>query len=147
MREKMRGAAWTLLCLTVSLLPACTGKAPEYPDLEGYWKQERIEYRREGKTEGCNRLFWALQLGVTELKDLGNNGYGTYLCRYEYDEGKGTLRLFDFRKRSDQSPLPDAGQLKAFGIPSENVIFEVVSLDKDKMVLCAGDTALYFRSF
>ena len=34
---------WICVCLTVSFCLSCTDKAPEYPDLEGYWKQESIE--------------------------------------------------------------------------------------------------------
>ena len=33
---------WICVCLTVSFCLSCTDKAPEYPDLEGYWKQESV---------------------------------------------------------------------------------------------------------
>ena len=89
MFKEMRKTLWRTVRALVSLVwcVACTEKAPVYPDLEGYWKEERIENAATGESRECNRLFWALQLGVSEVKDLGHNGYGTYLCRYEYDEG------------------------------------------------------------
>ena len=34
---------WICFCLLVPFCLSCTDKAPEYPDLEGYWKQEWIE--------------------------------------------------------------------------------------------------------
>ena len=37
--------------------------------------------------------------------------------------------------------------LGEFGIPSDDVTFEVVRLDGDRLVLRAGDTTLYFRAF
>lgn len=149
MFKEMRKTLWRTVLALVSLVwcVACTEKAPVYPDLEGYWKEERIENAATGESRECNRLFWALQLGVSEVKDLGHNGYGTYLCRYEYDEGASTLRMYDFRNRGDQAEVGDISKLGAFGIPSDDVTFDVVQLDGDRMVLRVGDTTLYFRSF
>ena len=135
------------LFLICALSYGCTEKAPEYPDLEGYWKQERIEDSHTDDKEECNRLFWAFQLGIAEVKDLGGNGYGSYLCRYEYNEKAATLRMFDFRIKGNQGQQPDEEKLRPFGIPSGDVTFKVVSLNGDKMVLDSGETILYFRSF
>lgn len=149
MFEKISKWGWGAWCagLAMVLCLACTGKAPEYPDLEGYWKQERIENRQTGESKACNRLFWALQLGVGEVKDLGENGSRISICRYDYDEGAATLRLYDFRMRGDQSKRPEQELLDVFGIPSDDTTFEVLSLDGDHMVLRAGENVLYFRSF
>ena len=148
-KEVMKKACgWILPCMmTVSVFFSCTGKAPEYPDLEGYWKQERIENEVTGERVDCNRLYWALQLGVCEVKDLGGNGYGTYLCRYVYDPDASTLRMYDFRVRSTQSADVEVEKLRQFGIPSKDVTFEVRLLNDDAMVLHATDTTLCFRSF
>ena len=149
MFEKIRQAAWGALCVCLAaiLCQACTGKAPEYPDLEGYWKQERIEDRQTGESRACDRLFWALQLGVGEVKDLGKGGSRVCLCRYEYNEGAATLRLYDFRIRGDQSERPGQEQLDVFGIPSEDTTFEVLLLDGDHMVLRSDKSVLHLRSF
>ena len=126
---------------------SCTGKAPEYPDLEGFWKEEKVVDGSTGESRECHRLFWALQLGVSEVNDLGGNGFGSYLCRYVYDEGASTLRRYDFRTKGSQSEVADIAKLGEFGIPSDDVTFEVVRLDGDRLVLRAGDTTLYFRAF
>ena len=64
---------WICFCLLVPFCLSCTDKAPEYPDLEGYWKQEWIEDEATDGQSECNRLFWAFQLGVSEIRDLGGN--------------------------------------------------------------------------
>lgn len=138
---------WICFCLLVPFCLSCTDKAPEYPDLEGYWKQEWIEDEATDGQSECNRLFWAFQLGVSEIRDLGGNGYGTYVCRYDYNEGAATLRMYNFRVKGNQSQEADVDKLKHFGIPSGDVTFEVVRLDGDHMVLRSGGTSLYFRSF
>ncbi|MCD8317425.1 MAG: lipocalin-like domain-containing protein [Paraprevotella sp.] len=135
------------ICLTAVLSAGCMDKAPENPVLEGYWKQERIGISRADTAEECRRLFWAFQLGVSELDDQGENGFGTYVCRYDYNKGASTLRMYNFRLKSDQSQLAPTDKLKYFGIPSEDVTFNVLKLNDDNMILCAGDTVLYFRSF
>ena len=120
---------WICFCLLVPFCLSCTDKAPEYPDLEGYWKQEWIEDEATDGQSECNRLFWAFQLGVSEIRDLGGNGYGTYVCRYDYNEGAATLRMYNFRVKGNQSQEADVDKLKHFGIPSGDVTFEVVRLD------------------
>ena len=67
---------WICFCLLVPFCLSCTDKAPEYPDLEGYWKQEWIEDEATDGQSECNRLFWAFQLGVSEIRDLGGNVMG-----------------------------------------------------------------------
>ena len=138
---------WICVCLTVSFCLSCTDKAPEYPDLEGYWKQERIEDGATDSQSECNRLFWAFQLGVSEIHDLGGNGYGTYVCRYCYNEEAATLRMYNFKERGGKHQEADVDNLEHFGIPSGDVTFDVVRLDGDHMVLRSGMTSLYFRSF
>ena len=146
--RKIARKAWQMAaCLLLTLCVACTEKAPEFPVLEKYWKQERIEDNRTGESQDCKRLFWALQMGVSEIKDLGGNDYGTFLCRYEYDEGASTLRLYDFRLRTDQSEVADESDLAHFGIPSGDVTFDVMQLEDDHMILRSEETTLYFRSF
>lgn len=48
---------WICFCLLVPFCLSCTDKAPEYPDLEGYWKQEWIEDEATDGQSECNRLF------------------------------------------------------------------------------------------
>lgn len=133
-------AASVCVCLAAVFCPSCTDKAPEHPDLEGFWKEERIEDVSTGASEECDRLYWAFQLGVSQLNDYGSEGGEMLICRYEYDEGKATLRMHDFRPAGEE-------YLKVFGIPSEEVTFEVVRLDGDHMLLRSGNSMLYFKSF
>lgn len=138
---------WICFCMAVPAFLSCTDKAPEHPDLEGYWKQERIEDGTTGESRECNRLFWAFQLGLAEVRDLGGNGYGTYVCRYDYDEDAATLRMYDFRMKGNQSHEADTGKLNEFGIPSEDVVFKVLRIGGGHLELRTGNTSLYFRSF
>lgn len=135
------------LCLVQALYTGCVDKAPEYPDLEGYWKTERIVDNRTGEDMPCNRLFWGVQLQVVELRDLGDNGFGRYVGRFEYDEKGKTLRLFGFVNKGNQAKPAGEDALRNFGLPSTDETFAVVSLDGDRMVLRSGETTLYFRSF
>ena len=67
---------WICFCLLVPFCLSCTDKAPEYPDLEGYWKQEWIEDEATDGQSECNRLFSA---------------------RSVRDSGFGRKRLWDVR--------------------------------------------------
>lgn len=137
-----------LLCgLLMQVLAGCTDKAPEYPDLEGYWKTERIVNNQTGEKMPCNRLFWALQLGLVELKDLGENGFGGYIGRFEYDEKAKTLRIHNVVFQGNQTRPAEEKNLINFGLPSIDTVFDVLSLDGHRMVLRSDMTTLYFRSF
>lgn len=139
---------WYCLFLWVVLsVAACTEKAPVYPELEGYWQEERIVDEVTGVDKECARLYWAFQLGVSEIRDLGANGWGIHVCRYEYDEAHRLLRMWDFREKENQSQNSAEEMLEGFGIPSSDVTFEVVKADGDHLVLRCEGTRLYFRSF
>lgn len=146
--EKIRIASVMLcFCLMQALYTGCVDKAPEYPDLEGYWKTERIVDNLTGEDKPCNRLYWALQLQVIELRDLRENATGSLVGRFVYDEGAATLRLTNMVKKGNQSANADAASLEKFGVPSAEAVFEVLSLDGKQMVLRSEKTTLYFRSF
>lgn len=78
--EKIRKVCARLCLVLVFMLWAgCTGKAPEYPDLEGYWKTERIVDNATGEDMPCNRLFWA-----AATADCRTEGFGKQRFRYIY---------------------------------------------------------------
>ncbi len=146
--EKIRKVCASLCLVLVSMLWAgCTGKAPEYSDLEGYWKTERIVDNATGEDMPCNRLFWALQLQIVELRDLGNNGFGTFIGQYAYDEKGRTLRLYNLVNKSNQKQDAEEGKLSRFGVDGSDTTFEVVSLGDGRMALRSEKNTLYFRSF
>ena len=131
--------------LTAFCCWACTDKAPEYPDLEGYWKQERIDDGNTGTQTVHERVYWAFQLGVSEVRNIQTGE--DFLCRYEYNEGASSLRMYDFRMKGNKSQKVNVGKLSLLGIPSDDVIYEVVKLDGDRMLLRADDITLHFRKF
>lgn len=141
-----------ILFVGVSLLfglfiTSCTGKAEVYGDLEQYWKEEKIVYNETDSTVECYRLYWAFQLGLTELRDLGDNGFGTFVCLFDYDESGGTLRLYEFRTGHNTETVPADSLLQNYGVPTSDVTFEVVKLNHDDMVLRCDTTTLYFCAF
>lgn len=138
---------WYCLLLLGMLVVSCTEKAPVYPKLEGYWKEERVVDEVTGAGDECTRLYWAFQLGVSEIRDLGANGLGIHVCRYEYDEAHRLLRMWDFREKDNQSQNSSEEKLAGFGIPSSDVTFEVVKADGDHLVLRYEGNLLCFRSF
>lgn len=138
-------AAAGLLCGI--LIASCTGKAEVYGDLEQYWKEEKIVYNETDTTVECHRLYWAFQLGVAELRDLGDNGFGTFVCLFDYDESAGTLRLYEFRTSHWSETVPADSLLQNYGVPSSDVTFDVVKLNHDDMVLRCDTTTLYFIAF
>ena len=95
----------------------------------------------------CNRLFWALQLQIVELRDLGNNGFGTFIGQYAYDEKGRILRLYNLVNKGNQKQDADEDKLSRFGVAGPDTAFEVVSLGDGRMVLRSEKNTLYFRSF
>ena len=140
-------AALVWLLCGVSVLCACTGKAPVDKDLEVFWQQEHVADEATGQQTECNRIYWSVQLGLVEFNDYGGNGYPSLLCQYEYDKSARTLHLHQFRLRSNQMSEPTLQALAGYGITALDVVYEVVTLDKDVMVLRGGGKTLYFRSF
>ena len=128
-----------MLCLCLLLCTGCVDKAPEYPELEGFWKTERIVDNATGEEQPCHRLYWALQLGIVQLKDLGGNGLGNHFGRFAYDRQAGTLRIFEVQGISEQ-------KLQGFGIPSTDTLFGITLRD-GKMVLQSETTTVYFSLF
>lgn len=143
MEKKIRCAVWAVLfmCLT-----ACTGKAPEYPELEGYWKVGRVVDAETGE-QPCDRIFWAFQLGVGELKNLSGSGFGGCWCRYEYDASAATLRMFEFKTKGHPASDVPAEKLEILGLPGTDVTFSVVTLDGSRMVLQSEGLTIDLHSF
>lgn len=125
----------------------CTKKAPVCEKLEGFWRLERIYNLETGEVETCNRLFWAIQLGMIELRDLGDNGYGTYIGIYRYNEEAQTLELASFIQQTDQFTEAPLDKLIRFGVAERDVTYHVSKLKSGKMVLETADLKLEFTEF
>lgn len=128
-----------------AVLVSCTEKAPEYPDLEGYWRLERIETNVTGDVQTCNRLYWALQLGIVRLHDRGDNGYGTITGAYVYDEGARTLKMLEMYVGNNTAAKP--AQLIPYGVPDAGTTYDVLQCDGDNMILRCEQYTLYLRKF
>lgn len=126
---------------------SCTGKSSMNGNLDGNWQLMKIENRTTGETENCHRLYWAIQLWVIELTDKGDNHFGNYIGRFVYDKDNNTIRIRDFRLRSDESKQASEDQLSHFGIHSSDATFDVVKANGKELILQSEVAVLYFRSF
>lgn len=147
MRQINRFYVFFLWIAVAIIAVGCAQKAPVFEKLEGFWRLERIYDLDTGETKECKRLFWAIQLGMIELRDLEKNGYGTYIGTYQYDPELKTFKLANFIDKRDQlleAPLDKLGQ---FGIPLRNTTFRVLKLENGKMMLETAHLKLELTEF
>ena len=83
---------WICFCLLVPFCLSCTDKAPEYPDLEGYWKQEWIEDEATDGQSECN-LHLQHHAPVSPL----DTPYGSYFFDYTCKHLNFRFTIYDFR--------------------------------------------------
>lgn len=140
--RKWRGSLLVLLML--SIMTSCVTKAPEYPDLEGFWKLERIENNQTGEVVVPNRLYWSLQLGIIKLNDRGSYTHTQVIGAYLYDEQARTLSMPEmFVGVRDAQP----SQLIPYGIPDVGVVFDVQLCDGNRMILRCDEFTVYLGAF
>ena len=135
-----------LAMLAVLQVIGCTDKKTIDPDVEGFWRVDKIEYLQEEEVKPFARLYWSMQLSVGELNDYGQNGLGRFLFRYEYDEKGKTLRLYNINGKSELS-LQEKERLKGFGVFDADETFKVEKSDGNHMVLASDGARIWFTSF
>ena len=131
-----------LLCLT---LTGCA-KAPMNGALDGQWQLLRYE-TTDGEVHDCRRLYYSIQLQVVELADKGGAGYGTYIGRFAYDEGRAEVVIRELRPRGDEGRLATTDELQPFGLFATDNVLHVVAVDDDHLTLRSDAATLYFRKF
>ena len=126
------------------LLTTCTAKAPVYPDLEGYWKLERVEHHSSGEIVEPHRLYWSLQLGIIKLNDRGNGVNPQIIGAYIYDDVSHTLKFPEmYIGKVDARPE----QLQPNGVPEIGVTFDVLLCDGERMILRCDEFTVYLGAF
>lgn len=140
-KQLCKCVAGVLACL---LLATCTAKAPVYPDLEGYWKLERVEYHNSGEVVEPYRMYWSLQLGIIKLNDRGHYVNPQIIGAYIYDEASRTLSMPEmYIGKVDANPQ----QLQPYGIPEVGIIYDVLLCDGERMILRCDEFTVYLGAF
>lgn len=129
----------------------CEFKEPINNDIEGFWKLERFETRADGRMHECTRLYYSITRYVVEVSEKqGPNGYGSYIGRFEYEDGETKVVMKDFKQRaatSDNGVDATVDDLLPFGINSVETTFEVVVADGYNLVLRSDYATLQLTRF
>lgn len=129
----------------------CEFKEPIDNDIEGFWKLERFETNADGRMYECRRIYYSITRYVVEVSEKqGPNGYGTFIGRFGYKDGRTKVVMKDFKHRantSDNGVSATINELKPFGINSLETTFDVVVADGDNLVLRSDYATLQLTRF
>lgn len=129
----------------------CEFKEPIDDDIEGFWKLERFETNADGRMYECRRIYYSITRYVVEVSEKqGPNGYGTFIGRFGYKDGRTKVVMKDFKHRantSDNGVSATVNELKPFGINSLETTFDVVVADGDNLVLRSDYATLQLTRF
>lgn len=129
----------------------CEFKEPIDNDIEGFWKLERFETNADGRMYECRRIYYSITRYVVEVSEKqGPNGYGTFIGRFGYKDGRTKVVMKDFKHRantSDNGVSATVNELKPFGINSLETTFDVVVADGDNLVLRSDYATLQLTRF
>lgn len=129
----------------------CEFKEPIDNDIEGFWKLERFKTNVDGRMYECRRIYYSITRYVVEVSEKqGPNGYGTFIGRFGYKDGRTKVVMKDFKHRantSDNGVSATVDELKPFGINSLETTFDVVVADGDNLVLRSDYATLQLTRF
>lgn len=126
-----------ILCSLILLMTNCQ-KAPINGDLDGRWQIIEIEHNGEIKEVKDNQLYYNFYLHVCNLSTYG--GVITE-ANFTYEGNKINL---SFPYINTETGLK---QLNKYGIYSNPVEFEVVYLDKKKLIMQNDESLIICRKF
>lgn len=133
------------------LLAGCEMKAPIDEDIEGFWQLERFQTIADSETHECKRLYFSITRYVVEVAEKeGPNGYGAYIGRFEYLDGRKRVAMRCFKHRaftSDDHTDATVEQLLPFGMNATSTVFDVVVADGDNLVLRSDYAVLQLKRF
>ena len=137
--------------LVCALFCGCDWKDPIDEDIEGFWRLERFETRADGQMHECERMYYSITRMVVEVAEKqGPHGYGAYIARFEYKDGRKKVAMRDFKVRGNtRDTHVDATieQLLPFGMNATTTEFEVVIADGDNLVLRSDYATLQLKKF
>lgn len=143
------------MCVAAFMLCAvccgCEWKDPIDEDIEGFWRLERFETAADGEMHECERIYYSITRIVVEVAEKqGPHGYGAFIARFEYKDGRKKVVMRDFKRRastSDNHESATPGQLLPFGMNATTTEFEVVVADGDNLVLRSDYATLQLTRF
>ena len=140
----MAAAVCTLCC-------ACDWKDPIDEDVEGFWRLERFETNADGRMHECERIYYSITRMVVEVAEKqGPNGYGTFIGRFNYKDGRRKVVMSDFKQRaatSDNGVDATPADMLPFGMDAATTEFEVVAADGDNLILRSDYATLQLKRF
>lgn len=137
--------------ITVMMCGGCDWKDPIDEDIEGFWRLERFETRADGQMHECERIYYSITRMVVEVAERqGPGGYGAFIGRFEYKDGRKRVVMSDFKQRantSDNGVSATPEDMLPFGMDAATTEFEVVVTDGDNLVLRSDYATLQLTRF
>ena len=137
--------------VTVMTFAGCEWKDPIDEDIEGFWRLERFETRADGQMHECERIYFGITRMVVEVAERqGPGGYGAFVGRVAYKDGRKRVVMSDFKQRhqtSDNGVDATPEDMKPFGMDAATTEFEVVVADGDNLVLRSDYATLQLTRF
>lgn len=136
---------------SLTLLFAGCKKRPIDNQMEGMWKLESFTTLSDGEIHPCERLYYSITRYVVEVSEKqGSHGYGIFIARFEYGEGRKEVSMTDFKQRqytSDNGVDATVEDLLPFGMNATSTTFRVKEAKGKKLVLESDYATLYFTKF
>ena len=143
-------AAWGLMFTLICLSWGCDKKWPINGNLDGYWQLMSVETKADGVKNDCHRMYIGIQLHMIELRDLGGNGYESFVGEFNYNEDEGIVVIKNLKGKSstsDNGQVANIKDLNPYGINALETVFKVVKADGKTLILESDYARLTMRSF
>lgn len=138
--------------LKLVILVICSGvfagcdKAPMNEKVDGHWQLMSFE-TTDGTVHPCERIYYSIQLQLVEISNKKEDGYGTFIGRFQYNPDTRKITVSDFRKRWEEDTPATKEQLMPFGMDRTETVFDVIEADGKTLVLRSDYATLTFRIF
>ncbi len=140
----------------ICILTFCVAcdKLPENGKLDGNWQVLEVQYARDGQYDSIvsvkeDKIFWAVQLKLIEIKGVYNGVCGNTLCRFVYADNHLTITEMYYEIRGADSLITDTNfdKLVKTGIMGSRAQFQIEALDGNRMQLKSDFARIIFRKF
>lgn len=140
-----------MAALACILCCGCDWKDPIDEDIEGFWRLERFETTADGQMHECERIYYSITRMVVEVSEKqGTHGYGSFIGRFEYKDGRTKVVMSEFKQRantSDNGVDATVDDMLPFGMNATTTTFDVVVADGDNLVLRSDYATLQLTRF
>lgn len=121
-------------------------KAPMNGNADRQWQLMHFE-TADGTIHPCERIYYAIQLQLVEIRDKSENKHGTFVGRFNYDQEAEKITVKEFSAPYNTNTLATREQLLPFGMDSTETVFDVIKADGKSLILRSDYATLTFRSF